>query len=75
MAKKMQSTSDDPQREHYGEICDLSHEVAVAQQKWVVSKELTADYKKIYDKLTADLLYMITKGPDWQKTLEFGEDE
>jgi hypothetical protein len=75
MPKKMQSTSDDPQRDHYTEICDLSHEVASAQRDWLAAKEDTGEKKKLYDKLADGLLHMIEGGPDWQKTLEFGEDE
>ena len=74
MPKKMQSTSDDPQAEHYAEMCNQSRDVTVAQRKWLAAKEDTAEKKKLYDKLADELLYMIEGGPDWQKTLEFGED-
>ena len=74
MAKKMQSVSDDPQRDHYGEICDLSHEVAQSQSAWFVAREDTHERKKLFDKLSGDLLGMIEGGPDWQKKLEFGDE-
>ena len=74
MAKKIETVSDDPQGEHYTAICALSVEVDAAQQTWLKAKEESKDCKALYDKLSADLLYMITAGPDWQKSLEFGEE-
>ena len=75
MAKKMQSVSDDPQAEHYAEICALNVEVLAAEAAWERSKAETKDAKDLFDHLVLNLRHMIGGGPDWQKKLEFGEED
>ena len=71
---EIETTSDDPQGDHYAEICGLSHEVAAALREWQAAKEDAAEKKRLYDRLADNLLTMIEGGPDWQKTLEFGDE-
>lgn len=63
------------EQEHYAAIVALNARVEAAHNEWTFAKEEAKGRKTIYDARAGELVDLIKRGPDPQKTLEFTEGE
>lgn len=65
----------DLEREHYEAIKERSAEVTRLLLEWNQLKGDASEAKKEYDNAVSELTYLINRGPDYQRKLEFEDSE